>query len=142
MGAGFVLFAGGGLRMGRWSGRPTSGREIDHPRLAQNILATLYHAGDRSSVTIFGGRPQYLLDDRAGGGVDLDWGPIFLRQATAFGRNPSRLFQGGGVSVLHSPGGLMNGAGIEGETASPPCSPLRRPCALHVHSCGECGFSS
>jgi hypothetical protein len=69
-GAGSVLFSGGGLRMGQAVGATSSGGEhpVTRPYTPQNILATLYHVlGIDPSQTVpdHGGRPQYVLDDRA-----------------------------------------------------------------------------
>jgi hypothetical protein len=68
-GAGSVLFAGGGLRMGQMVGETSPGGEYPttRPYGPQNILATLYHVlGIDPGATIrdLNGRPQYLLDDR------------------------------------------------------------------------------
>jgi hypothetical protein len=68
-GAGSVLFAGGGLRMGQVVGATDARgeRPITRAYTPQNILATLYHVlGIDPSATIVdpNGRPQYLLDDR------------------------------------------------------------------------------
>ena len=68
-GAGCVLFAGGGLKMGQYVGstNPTGEYPVTRPYTPQNILATLYHVlGIDPSATIpdHNGRPQYLLDDR------------------------------------------------------------------------------
>jgi hypothetical protein len=68
-GAGFALFAGGGLRMGQVVGATDARgeRPITRAYTPQNILATLYHVlGIDPSATIPdpGGRPQYVLDDR------------------------------------------------------------------------------
>jgi hypothetical protein len=69
-GAGSVLFAGGGLRMGQVVGATDARgeRPITRAYTPQNILATLYHVlGIDPSATIVdpNGRPQYLLEDRA-----------------------------------------------------------------------------
>jgi len=68
-GAGSVLFAGGGLKMGQYAGATNAHGEAPTTRAygPQNILATLYHVlGINPSATIpdTGGRPVYLLDDR------------------------------------------------------------------------------
>jgi uncharacterized protein (DUF1501 family) len=68
-GAGCVLFAGGGLRMGQYAGATDAraAAPVTRPYGPQNILATLYHVlGIDPSATIpdNGGRPTYLLDDR------------------------------------------------------------------------------
>lgn len=67
--AGFVLFAGGGLRMGQvigstdaWGERPQT-----RPYTPQNMLATLYHVlGIDPTITFpdHAGRPRFLLDDQ------------------------------------------------------------------------------
>ena len=67
--SGYVLFAGGGLRMGQVIGDTNSRgeRPKSKPVGTQNVLATLYHVlGIDPSLTIpdFNGRPMYLLDDR------------------------------------------------------------------------------
>lgn len=67
--AGFALMAGGGLRMGQVVGATDSqgGAPTDKPYMAQNVLATLYHAlGIDLQTTIVDptGRPVYLLEDR------------------------------------------------------------------------------
>ena len=68
-GAGCVLFAGGGLRTGQYVGATDARAEAPTTRAygPQNVLATLYHVlGIDPGRTLpdFGGRPQYLLDDR------------------------------------------------------------------------------
>jgi hypothetical protein len=68
-GAGSVLFAGGGLRMGQYVGATDRRGEAPTTRAysPQNVLATLYHVlGIDPGRTLpdFNGRPQYLLDDR------------------------------------------------------------------------------
>lgn len=67
--SGYVLFAGGGLRMGQVIGETNAHgeRPKTKPVGTQNVLATLYHVlGIDPSVTIpdFNGRPMYLVDDR------------------------------------------------------------------------------
>jgi hypothetical protein len=66
---GFVLLAGGGLRVGQVVG--ATDRRGDHPvtrsYTPQNLLATMYHVlGIDPEQTFLDhlGRPQYLLDDR------------------------------------------------------------------------------
>lgn len=68
-GAGCVLFAGGGLKMGQYVGETNS--RAEHPVTRaynpQNVLATLYHVLGIDPATTLpdtGGRPVYLLDDR------------------------------------------------------------------------------
>ena len=68
-GAGWVMFAGGGLRMGQYVGE-TNGR-AEHPVSRaynpQNVLATLYHLLGIDPATTLpdnSGRPMYLLDER------------------------------------------------------------------------------
>jgi hypothetical protein len=66
---GFVLVAGGGLRMGQVIGETDrhAGRSKGRPVTPPNLLATLYHLLDIDPATTFpdhDGRPQYLLDDR------------------------------------------------------------------------------
>jgi hypothetical protein len=68
-GAGCVLFAGGGLKVGQYVGATDARAEAPTTRAygPQNVLATLYHAlGIDPGQTLpdFAGRPQYLLDDR------------------------------------------------------------------------------
>lgn len=66
---GFVLLAGGGLKMGQVIGDtgPRGERSKDRPYTPQNVLATLYHVlgidAARATVTDLGGRPRDLLDD-------------------------------------------------------------------------------
>jgi hypothetical protein len=67
--AGFVLFAGGGLRMGQVVGETDARaeRHMGRPYTPQNVLATLYHVlGIDPALTFpdFQGRPMHLLDDR------------------------------------------------------------------------------
>jgi uncharacterized protein (DUF1501 family) len=67
--ANFVLFAGGGLKMGQVIGAtdPRAERPKGTPYRPQNVLATLYRVlGIDPQVTIPDqtGRPMYLLDDR------------------------------------------------------------------------------
>ena len=67
--AGCVLFAGGGLRMGRVIGETDSRaeRSTSGQISFQNIMATLYtHLGVDVSIKLpdFNGRPQHLLNDR------------------------------------------------------------------------------
>jgi uncharacterized protein (DUF1501 family) len=66
--SGFVLFAGGGLRMGQVIGATDAlgARPRTRPYGPQNVLATLYHVlGIDPSATLpdYSGRPMYLLDD-------------------------------------------------------------------------------
>jgi len=68
-GAGCVLFAGGGLKMGQYVGATDRHGEAptSRPYTPQNVLATLYHVlGIDPGQTLpdFSGRPQYLLDER------------------------------------------------------------------------------
>jgi hypothetical protein len=68
-GAGCVLFSGGGLKTGQYVGATDARAEAPTTRAyaPQNVLATLYHVlGIDPGQTLpdFGGRPQYLLDDR------------------------------------------------------------------------------
>ena len=68
-GAGCVLFAGGGLKMGQYVGATNSTGEypITRAYTPQNILSTLFHVlGIDPSQTVpdHSGRPQYLLDQR------------------------------------------------------------------------------
>jgi len=68
-GAGCVLFAGGGLKMGQYVGATNAHGEAPITRAynPQNVLATLYHVlGINPAATIpdTAGRPVYLLDDR------------------------------------------------------------------------------
>jgi hypothetical protein len=68
-GAGSVLFAGGGLKMGQYVGATNKLGEYPttRPYNPQNVLATLYHVlGIDPAATIpdHSGRPQYLLEDR------------------------------------------------------------------------------
>jgi len=70
MDAGFVLFAGGGLKMGQVIGAtgPHAERPRGLPYMPQNVLATLYRTlGIDPSTTVpdHQGRPMYLLDERA-----------------------------------------------------------------------------
>jgi len=67
--AGFVLFAGGGLKMGQVIG--DTGRHGERakgrPFTPQQVLATLYHVLGIDPVQTFpdhAGRPMYLLDER------------------------------------------------------------------------------
>jgi len=67
--AGFVLMAGGGLKMGQVVGATDrrAVRSTGVPYTPQNVLATLYHIlGIDSSATLpdHTGRPMYLLDER------------------------------------------------------------------------------
>lgn len=67
--SGFVLFAGGGLRMGQAIGATNARGERPRtkPVGTQNVLATLYHVlGIDPGLTIpdFNGRPMYLVDNR------------------------------------------------------------------------------
>jgi hypothetical protein len=67
--AGFVLFAGGGLRMGQAIGDtgPRGERAKGKPFSPENVLATIYHVlGIDPAKTIpnASGRPTYLLEDR------------------------------------------------------------------------------
>jgi hypothetical protein len=67
--ANFVLFAGGGLKMGQVIGATDARAERPKgtPYRPQNVLATLYHVlGIDPRVTIpdHTGRPVYVLDDR------------------------------------------------------------------------------
>lgn len=67
--SGFVLFAGGRLRMGQAIGATNARgeRPKTKPVGTQNVLATLYHVlGIDPSLTVpdFNGRPMYLVDDR------------------------------------------------------------------------------
>lgn len=68
--SGYVLFAGGGLRMGQVIGATNARgeRPKTRPVGTQNVLATLYHVlGIDPALTVsdFNGRPIHLLDDRA-----------------------------------------------------------------------------
>lgn len=69
--AAFVVFAGGGLKMGQVIGDtgPRGERERGRstPYTPQSILDTVYHVlGIDPAITLLdhSGRPQYLLDDR------------------------------------------------------------------------------
>src|SRR5262249_42518858 len=68
--AGFVLLAGGGLRMGQVIGQTDARAERSKdgpPYIPQNVLATLYHVlGIDPALTFLDqtGRPMYLLDER------------------------------------------------------------------------------
>jgi uncharacterized protein (DUF1501 family) len=69
--AAFVLFAGGGLKMGQVIGdsgpRGERDRGRSSPYTPQSVLATVYHVlGIDPAITLpdHTGRPQYLLDDR------------------------------------------------------------------------------
>jgi hypothetical protein len=67
-GAGSVLFAGGGLRMGQLIGETDAGGERPNTRQygPQNVFATLYQLlGIDPGLTVpnHAGRPMYLLDD-------------------------------------------------------------------------------
>jgi hypothetical protein len=67
--AGFVLFSGGGLKMGQIVGE-TDGRAErakGRPYTPSNVLATLYHALGIDPAKTFpdlSGRPRYILDER------------------------------------------------------------------------------
>jgi hypothetical protein len=66
--SGFVLFAGGGLQMGKVVGATDArgARPRTRPIYPQNVLATLYHVlGIDLAATVpdFSGRPIHLLDD-------------------------------------------------------------------------------
>ena len=66
---GFVLFAGGGLRMGQVIGESDAHAARPKTRRLsyQNVLATCYHVlgiDPEQKLNDFDGRPQYLLDDR------------------------------------------------------------------------------
>jgi hypothetical protein len=66
---GFVLVAGGGLRMGQLIGATDrhGERAITRPYTPQNLLATMYHLLNIDPSLTFAdhrGRPQYLLEDR------------------------------------------------------------------------------
>lgn len=68
-GAGCVLFAGGGLKMGQYVGETNRRAEAPITRAynPQNVLATLYHVlgiDPATTVPDPGGRPVHLLDDR------------------------------------------------------------------------------
>ncbi len=68
-GAGFAVFAGGGLRMGQVIGATDAqgARPQTRPYTPQNLLATLYHVlGIDPAVTFrdHAGRPRYLLDEQ------------------------------------------------------------------------------
>jgi hypothetical protein len=68
-GAGFALFAGGGLKMGQVIGATDSRGEQPKGKayMSANVLATLYHAlaiDPATTLPDFSGRPMYLLDDR------------------------------------------------------------------------------
>lgn len=67
--SGYVLFSGGGLRMGQTIGETNAlgERPKTRPVDTQNVLATLYHVlGIDPALTIpdFNGRPIHLLDNR------------------------------------------------------------------------------
>lgn len=67
--AGFVLFSGGGLKMGQVIGE-TDGRAArakGRPFTPSNVLATLYHTLGIDPAKTFpdhSGRPRYILDER------------------------------------------------------------------------------
>jgi hypothetical protein len=68
-GAGCVMFAGGGLKMGQYIGKTDShaAEPVTRGYGPQRVLATLYHVlGIDPSITIpdRSGRPQFLLDER------------------------------------------------------------------------------
>jgi hypothetical protein len=67
--ANFVLFAGGGLRMGQVIGATDARAERPKgtPYRPQSVLATLYHVfhiNPETTIPDLTGRPMYLLDDR------------------------------------------------------------------------------
>jgi hypothetical protein len=67
--AGFMLFAGGGLKTGQLIGATTrhADRPTGTPYMPQNVLATLYRVlgiDPATTVPDHSGRPMYLLDDR------------------------------------------------------------------------------
>jgi hypothetical protein len=67
--ANFVLFAGGGLKMGQTIGATDSRGERPRgaPYRPQNVLATVYHVlgiDPETTTPDHNGRPVYLLDDR------------------------------------------------------------------------------
>jgi hypothetical protein len=67
--ANFVLFAGGGLRMGQVIGATDAKAATvkDRPFTPQNVMATLYHVLGidlNQTVPDHQGRPMYLLEDR------------------------------------------------------------------------------
>jgi hypothetical protein len=67
--ANFVLFAGGGLKMGQVVGATDAKGERPKgtPYCPQNVLATIYRVlgiEPQTTVPDFTGRPMYLLDDR------------------------------------------------------------------------------
>jgi hypothetical protein len=67
--ANFVLFAGGGLKMGQVIGATDARAERPKgtPYRPQNVLATLYHVlgiDPQTTIPDHTGRPMYVLDDR------------------------------------------------------------------------------